>query len=189
MKIVAVLIIAAAVFGLCFLADKLFTRLFRNRPQHLSGKSVRFHKRYCTVGLILFALGVAAIFTGMSEEPILAIGGWILTVTGIGLVVYYLAFGVYYDDEQFLVMSFGRRRTAYYYRDIRGQQLYSGSVNTVIELYMHDGKSVQLSYSMDGTTAFLDHASAMWLVQTGKQKEDCPFYDPDNSCWFPPVEV
>ena len=28
----------------------------------------------------------------------------------------------------------------------------------------------------------------LWLAQTGKRKEDCDFYDPDNSCWFPPAE-
>ena len=27
-----------------------------------------------------------------------------------------------------------------------------------------------------------------WLEQTGRRQEDCGFYDPANSCWFPPVE-
>ena len=59
MEYIAVLIIALLVFGICFLIDKGFTKLFRSQAQHYSGLSVRLNKRYATIGIIMFALGVA----------------------------------------------------------------------------------------------------------------------------------
>ena len=43
MGIVSILLIVAAVFGLCYLVDKGFTKLFRGKVQHSSGKSVRLN--------------------------------------------------------------------------------------------------------------------------------------------------
>ena len=53
---------------------------------------------------------------------------------------------------------------------------------------MTDGRTVQLQSAMDGVYPFMDKAFTMWLRQTGRRQEDCSFYDPQNSCWFPPVE-
>ena len=41
-----ILLIAAAVFGLCFAVDKAFSKLFRSKAQHRSGMAVRANKRY-----------------------------------------------------------------------------------------------------------------------------------------------
>ena len=46
MEYLAVIIFAALVFGLCFLVDKGFTKLFRNQAQHHSGQAVRLNKKY-----------------------------------------------------------------------------------------------------------------------------------------------
>ena len=59
MEYVALLIIAAAIFGLCFLADKGFTKAFRGTKQHRSGRSVRLNKRYGSIGLLIAVLGIA----------------------------------------------------------------------------------------------------------------------------------
>ena len=45
MQFVATLLIAAAVFGVCFLVDKGFTKLFRSKTQHRSGMAVRANKK------------------------------------------------------------------------------------------------------------------------------------------------
>ena len=42
--IFSVLLVAAVVFGICFLADKGFTKIFRGQVQHRSGLSVRPNK-------------------------------------------------------------------------------------------------------------------------------------------------
>jgi hypothetical protein len=60
--------------------------------------------------------------------------------------------------------------------------------NVIIELHMADGRAVQLQSAMTGAYSFLDAAFEAWLVQTGRNKEECDFYNPENSCWFPTME-
>ena len=184
----AILVIAAAVFAVCYLLDKLFTKCFRGTAQHKSGDSVRVNKRYGSIGLIVAVLGVAAILTALPNHWFFLAGGCLLVLVGCGLIVYYMTFGVYYDDAGFLLTTFGKKSKFYEYRDITGQQLFSSYQNLVIELLLSDGRSVQLQASMIGTYSFLDKASRKWMDQTGRVVEDCDFYDPTNSCWFPTSE-
>lgn len=188
MEFLAVFLLAAAAFGVCFLADRGFTRLFRGKAQHKSGLSVRVNKRYGAFGLILFVLGVAAILTGMSGETVLLVGGIVVLLTGLGLITYYMTFGIFYDDDSFILTTFGKRSVTYRFSDIRTQQLYTASGNIVIELNMNDGRSVSLQAGMIGVYPFLDHAFAGWCRQKGIQPENCEFHDTQNSCWFPTTE-
>lgn len=182
------LLVAGITLLLCWLVDKLFTKLFRSKPQHLSGKAVRLNKYYGVGGLILSVLGVAAIFASSSKEWLLIAGGSMLLLLGVGLIVYYMSFGVFYDDDGFVLTTFGKKSKTYRYADIQCQQLYNSYGQTLIELYLKDGRSVQLQGSMTDVYSFLDFAYEMWLLQTGRHNEDCPFHDPHNSCWFPPAE-
>ena len=110
-----------------------------------------------------------------------------MILLGLGLVVYYMSYGVFYDTDTFLFMTFGKKNVIYRYGDIRQQQLYNNQGHLLIELYMADGNTVQLQSTMDGCFAFMDHAYAAWLRQTGRTEESCPFHKPEESCWFPPV--
>lgn len=189
MEYIAVIVIAAAVFGLCYLIDKGFTKLFRSQAQHRSGMSVRLSKRYGSIGLLLAVLGIAAIFAGINSGGwLLPVGGGILIVTGGFLVVYYITYGVFYDENTFLFTTMGKSAVTYAYKDIQAQQLYNNQGHLLIELYMKDGNTVQLQSTMQGAYGFLDYAFEAWCRQTGRSKADCSFYDPDNSCWFPPLE-
>lgn len=188
MEWIAVLIVAALVFGVCFLIDKGFTKLFRSQAQHYSGLSVRLNKKYAAFGLVLFVLGLGAFFAGLDQELLLLIGGALIAVIGVGLVVYYMTFGVFYDEDTFLLTTFGKKSAVYRYSDIAGQQLYNNYGQTVIELHMTDGRAVQLQSAMPGVYPFLDKAFSAWCRQRGLREEDCDFHDADNSCWFPPVE-
>lgn len=185
----AFILTIAAVFLLCYLVDKGFTKLFRGKVQHQSGKSVRLSKRYGSIGVIMFAVGVAAAFMGMNDkEWALLGGGCILVFGGIALVVYYMSFGIYYDEDSFILSQFGKSSATYYFKDIKCQQLYLASGNVIVELHMRDGRYFQVHTGMAGMDAFMDHAYAAWLQQTGRKQENCTWYDPDNSCWFPPME-
>ena len=188
MQIFAILIIAAVIFGICYLFDKGFQKTFRNKPQHKSGLSIRPNKRYATFGLILLILGLAAIFSS-AESVVLLVGGIVILVMAIALIVYYMTFGVFYDEDSFLFTSFGKKSMEYRYQDIKSQQLYviQGG-NVVIELHMVDGNAVSLQSPMVGVYAFLDTAFAGWCRQKGINSDDCSFYDPANSCWFPTEE-
>lgn len=190
MEYIAVIIVAALVFGVCWLIDRGFTKLFRSQAQHRSGLAVRLNKHYGSIGLILAVLGLAAVFMGINnpDEWIMIAGGCLIIVIGIGLVVYYMTFGVFYNEDSFILTTFGNRSKTYFYKDIKAQQLYNNQGHTLIELQLTDGNVIHLQNNMTGAYAFLDYAFEAWCRQTGRKKEECGFYDPNNSCWFPPVE-
>ena len=184
-----ILLIAAAVFGLCFAVDKAFAKLFRSKAQHRSGMAVRANKRYGLFGVILSVLGVMAICVGISDGSVLLWGGIIVLLMGICLAVYYLSFGVFYDGETFLLSRFGKKDITYRFDQIQGQKLYlvQGG-NVIIELHMTDGNTVSLQSTMDGVYPFLDTAFAAWCMQTGRDPQSCDFHDPSQSLWFPTME-
>lgn len=189
MEFLAILLVAAAVFGICRLVDKAFTKAFRSKAQHRSGKAVRANKRYGVFGVVLAALGVLAICVGITDGAVLLTGGILVLLLGICLAVYYLSFGIFYDGESFLQSRFGKKDVTYFYKDILGQKLYlvQGG-NIIVELHMTDGKTVSLQSAMDGIYPFLDTAFAGWCLQTNRDPQSCGFHDPSQSLWFPTVE-
>ena len=189
MEIAGVLLVAALTFGVCYLFDKGYTNVFRNKIQHYSGLAVRINKRYAVFGLILTLLGIVAIITGITDGPVLLGGGIIVLLMGAGLITYYLTFGVFYDEDTFLLTTFGKKSRVYRYSDIVHQQLYivQGG-NVVIELHLTDKNAVFVQSTMEGTYPFLDHAFAAWCRQTGRDPESCDFHDPSQSLWFPMEE-
>lgn len=188
MGFVAVIIIAALTFGACFLLDKGFTKTFRGQVQHMSGLSVRLNKKYATFGVVLVVLGFAAIFAGINGQTALLFGGIIVELIGIALITYYMTFGIFYDDDGFVLTTFGKRSRTYTYGDIEGQLLYVTYGTVLIELHMKDGRAVGLQSGMVGVYPFLDAAFAVWCRQTGRNAEECDFHDPENSLWFPTME-
>ena len=189
MELIAILLVAAVVFGICNLVDKAFTKAFRSKAQHRSGKAVRVSKRFGVFGVILTVLGIMAICVGVTDGPLLLWGGVTGLIVGICLAVYYLSFGIFYDGETFLQSRFGKKDVVYYFKDIKGQKLYviqGGS--TLVELHMTDGHTVSLQSTMDGVYPFLDTAFAAWCLQTGRDPQSCDFHDPSQSLWFPTVE-
>ena len=190
MGIIIVLVIAALTFGICYLFDKGYTNTFRNKIQHHSGLAVRLNKRYAIFGLILTVLGILAVCSGIGGDTVLLVGGIAVLLIGLGLITYYLTFGIFYDADTFLYTSFGKKSVEYRFGDILTQQLYvvqGGGI--IIELHLKDGKSVSLQSAMEGTYPFLDHAFAAWCRQTGRDPESCDFHDPSQSLWFPAEEV
>ena len=184
-----ILLIAAAVFGLCFAVDKAFSKLFRSKAQHRSGMAVRANKRYGLFGVILSVLGIMAVCVGISDGPVLLWGGIVVLLMGAALAVYYLSFGVFYDGDTFLLSRFGKKEVTYRFSDIKGQKLYMvQGGNVIIELHMADGGTVSLQSTMDGVYPFLDTAFAAWCLQTGRDPQSCDFHDPSQSLWFPTVE-
>ena len=188
-QLIPILLVAALVFGICYLVDKAFAKLFRSKAQHRSGKAVRANKRYGIFGVILTVLGIMAICVGITDGPVLIWGGIIVLLMGVAMAVYYLSFGIFYDGESFLLCRFGKKDVNYYYKDIVGQKLdlIQGG-NVVVELHMADGSAVSVQSAFDGVYPFLDTAFAAWCLQTGRDMQSCDFHDPSQSLWFPTVE-
>ena len=182
-------LVAAVIFGICYLVDKTFAKLFRSKAQHRSGKAVRANKRYGVFGVVLTVLGILAICVGITDGPVLIWGGVFVLLMGVALAVYYLSFGIFYDEESLLLQRFGKKDLSYSYGDIVGQKLYlvQGG-NIVVELHMADGSAVSVQSAFDGIYPFLDTAFAGWCRQTSRDPEDCQFHDPSQSLWFPTVE-
>ena len=189
MGILAILILGAVTFAVCFVFDKGFTGAFRNKKQHKTGRSVRLSQHYGGAGVVLGILGLVAIFEGRIDSMVLLVGGCVVLLFGIALAVYYMSFGIYYDEESFILSTIGRKSTTYSFSDIQGQRRYQitgGSV--VVELHLRDGRTVGLQSTMKGIYPFLDTAFEGWCRQSGKRREDCDFHDPSASLWFPEVE-
>ena len=185
MNLITILLVAGAVFGVCYLVDKSFTNAFRSKAQHRSGKAVRVTKMYGIMGIALCVIGVMSLLISAGSVLLLA-GGAIVLIMGAAMAVYYLTRGIFYDDESFLVSGFGQKGTAHFYKEIRMQQLYlvQGG-NVIIELHLTDGTTVSLQSNMDGVYPFLDTAFAGWCRQTGTDPETCCFHNPNNHWWFP----
>jgi len=188
-QFIPIALVAAVIFGICYLVDKAFSRLFRSKAQHRSGKAVRANKRYGVFGVVLTILGIMAICTGITDGPVLIWGGIFVLLMGIALAVYYLSFGIFYDGESLLLQRFGKKDVTHYYKEIIGQKLYliQGG-NIVVELHMEDGSAVSVQSAFDGVYPFLDTAFAGWCLQTGRDPQACDFHDPSQSLWFPTVE-
>ena len=189
MQTIAIILIAALVFLICWGVDKLFTRLFRSKAQHRSGMAVRASKRYGTFGVIFSVLGLISVISGIGSDKVLFWAGLAVLVMGIGLAVHYLSFGIFYDGESFLLCRFGKKSQEHRYDEIVSQKLYvltGGS--TLIELTLKDGSTVSVQSTMEGVFPFMDTAFAGWCLETGKKMEDCDFYDPSKSWWFPHEE-
>lgn len=185
----AYLLVAALVFGVCFGLDKGFTKLFRGQKQHRSGRAVRQQKKNALFGIFLFVLGVLGITVGVTQSLGLAIGSALVLLMGLALTVWYISYGIFYDEDSFLWSAFGRKSVAHRFGEIRTQKLYRVQGGRIlVELYMADGSAVSVDCSMEGAFDFLDFSFHRWCEQTGRNPESCEFHDPANCLWFPGEE-
>lgn len=188
---IPILLTAAITFAVLFFIDKTFTGVFRSRQEYKSGHSVRLPRANGIAGVLLCVLAAMVLITDFDEsQGLMLFAGLFIAALGIGLSVYYVSYGVYYDEEGFVYNSFGKKSVAYRYADIQAQKLYlvqGGSV--VVELYMADGRTVNLQSKMEGVYPFLDKAFYRWCAQKELDPESCEFHDPINSLWFPSMEA
>lgn len=190
MSLPTIIVVAAVTFGLLFLIDKGFTNTFRGQEQHKTGLSVRLPKRNGLAGIILVILAVLVLMAEFEDgQTLMRFAALLIAAVGIGLIVYYMTFGLYYDEESFILTTFGKKSTTYRFAEIKEQKLYvTTGGGIIVELHMEDGRAVGLQSSMEGVYPFLDKAFYRWCEQKGIDPNSCDFHDPDNSCWFPPVE-
>lgn len=188
MKYLWVVILALLTFGACFGLDKLFSKVFRASRQHRGGLKVTLRKRVAVFGLLMLLLGLVCLLFYWGSPTVVFWSGWILLFMGICMLVYYLSFGVYYDEEGFVYSRFGKKSKLYTYDQILTQQLYNSQGSVLVELQLSDGSTVPVQDSMEGGFAFLDYAFARWLAAKGLTGEDCPFHKPEKCCWFAPQQ-
>ena len=151
----------------------------------MSGLAVRAPKKYGIFGTGLILLGIFSIVAGVTQGPVLLIGGILVLLMGAGLAWYYLGYGIFYDGESFLFSYPLKKDRTFRFADIQGQKLYlvQGG-NVVIELHMADGSTVSVQSTMDGVYPFLDTAFAGWCLSTGTDPQSCSFLDEIVIVWF-----
>ena len=88
MQAIVIILIAALVFLVCRVVDKLFMKLFRSKAQHRSGLAVRASKRYGIFGVMFSVLGILGIVTGLPGESVLLWAGIVVLLMGIALTVH-----------------------------------------------------------------------------------------------------
>ena len=184
------LIVIAMTFGVLFLLDWGFHKLFRKEHEYNTGMSVHLNKRYLVAGILLAVLGVAML--GQLTKGfnwILVLAAAVLEIMGIGLLVYYNTFGIFFDKETFIYRAFRHKAATYRYEDIRSQQLFTTAGGIMVEVDLADGSVMSLQSNMDGMYTFLDHACFARMRQMNVEPRECKWFDKSNSCWFPPREV
>ncbi len=176
-------------FAVMFLLDWGFHKFFRQEQQYQTGLAIHLNKRYLVAGILITALGVAMIGQlANGFRWILVLAAVVLEIMGIGLLIYYNTFGVFYDEDTFIYRCFGHKAKTYRYEDIQSQQLFTTAGGIMVELDLSDGRTMSLQQNMDGMYAFLDKASLARFRQLGINNSTCKWFDKSNSCWFPPRE-
>ena len=184
------LLVIALTFGALFLGDWLFRTYVHKAHEYQTGMAVHLNKRYLITGILLVVLGIAMLgqlSKGFNWSLVLAAA--ILEIMGVGLLIYYNTFGVYFDLDTFICRSFRQKAKTYRYEDIKSQQLFTTAGGVMIELDLSDGRTLSLQQNMDGMYAFLDHACFARMRQLGVEARQCKWFDKDQSCWFPPREA
>ena len=181
--------VIVATFAVLFVLDFGFQKLFRRKQQYHTGLAVHLNKRYLVAGILIAALGVAML--GQLSKGfswLIVAAAVILEIMGLGLLIYYNTFGLFYDNDTFIYHSFGHKPATYRYEDIKSQQLFTSAAGILVELDLSDGRTLSLQQNMDGMYAFLDKASLARFRQLGIDNNTCKWFDKSNSCWFPPRE-
>ena len=165
------------IFGLCYLIDRLITRLRHIDP---NARTVRQPRRSVTIGIVLLVLGVVA---ALYVPGLLGIGGGIVIVLlGAVLLLSYFSFSIDYDDEGFTCRTL-RASKRYQYNQIRGEQALAARSGINVMLFVGDD-GVELSEAMQGVRRFLSHAYYARCRQLNIDPETCPPPAPDALVWF-----
>ncbi len=175
---VFLLLFCGAVFGLCFLVDKLIQRL---RKKQAPPKTVRQPRRAIIIGTIMLVAGIGLLlFLNMTWG---LVGGIVITLLGAVLLASYFLFSVHYDDEGFTCRTL-KATQRYLYNQIRGEQAIATRSGITVILFVGD-TTVEFSEAMQGVQKFLSHAYYARCRQMGIAPDLCPPPAPRELVWFP----
>ena len=187
MQYVAPLVLCALVFFLCWCIDTLVKKLFPKKPQQYSGRAVRLPRLSSILGIgLTFLSFVALLFYWEEFSTVVRIACLLTLALGAGLLVQYLSFAVYYDEDGFVYRSLGKKAKTYAYGDIRGQRSILSRSGVVSSLYVGEDE-LQLTSSMKGLNEFLKFAFRRWCEETGTDPESVENH-PQYLTYFPELQ-
>ena len=167
----------AAVFGLCFLVDRLLSRRRKGAPD---AKIVRQPRRSVVIGVVMLVIGISV---ALFVPGFLGVGGGVvIALLGAVLLLSFLSFSILYDDEGFTCRTL-RGEKRYRYNQIRAEQALATRGGINVMLFVGD-EAVELSEAMQGVRPFLSHAYYARCRQLDIDPETCPPPAPDALVWF-----
>ena len=163
MQYVILFLIMAAVFGICFLVDRLCRKIFPGDGR----KAVRLPRRSVIFGILLTFFAFAVMLSFWQElSGYLRAGCFIVLAMGLFLLAQYFAFSIRYDAEGFTFRALGKKPYTAKYADILGQKALITRSGVNSSLYLKDGE-VPIFSAQVGAQEFLKTAFAAWCEAKG----------------------
>jgi len=183
LKYILYILLIAVILGIIALIDRLLKKLFPS-PKTGSANTVRQPRYAPIVGLLFALLGlICLLWVPIGTETLLWIGGLIAFLIGAYVLVSFLRFGIFYDDDGFTYRTLTRAAKTYHYADITGQRSFVAKSGLNTTLYV-DGDEIPLNGSMQGVTDFLRKAFYVWCRERGLDP-DAMQTDPATLTYFP----
>lgn len=181
MKYVLLVLFLAAVFGLCFLADRGIGKVqawAQRRPV------VRLPLHYPVLSLLLLLAAPVSAWYGLTHAaPLFFVGAVLLAGISLYAAWTYRRTGIDYTGDHFTFRS-GRQKKTFQFRQIQGQRVAISRGKSCLVLCTEEGNVVLYS-NMQGFTAFLEVAYAGWCRQRGLDPQAQDWHDPQDHRWFP----
>ena len=183
-KYILYILLIAVIFGIIALLDKLAKAIFPGLRGD-DGKAVVRQPRYAPIlGLLFALLGlVCLLWVPMGEETLLWCGGLVALLIGVYVLVSFLRFGIFYDEEGFTFRTLTKAAKTYRYTDITGQRSFVAKSGLNTTLYV-GGDEIPLNGSMQGISAFLRKAFYRWCEARGLDPDSVQT-DPATLTYFP----
>lgn len=188
MKYVLLIAFCGIIFLLCFLIDKLFQKIFPRSETEKRGQVVRLPRRNAVTSIILIFVAVSVLLFLMPEggDTLMLVGCIVAIIMGVIILVNYLGFAIYFDDEGFVYKDLRRKKTAYRYSQIRGQRSVQTRSGINSTLFVADDE-INVYSSMQNLNTFLSKAFYQWC----KVKQIDPATIENNPrmfTWFPDIK-
>lgn len=181
MKYLLLLLFAALVFGLCFLADKGLNRL---RHWAVQRPAVRLPLRYPLLSAILLLVAALAAAYGISaKSPLFGCAAALFVGVAIYSLHSYRSTRIDYTDTDFTFRS-GKVRHTFRFSEIDGQRVAISKHTSCLVLCLGPDEVVLYS-NMQGFSPFLEAAYRGWCQAKGLDPHAQAWHDPSDHRWFP----
>lgn len=186
MKYILYILLIAVIFGLVALVDFALGKLFPKSEVRKQGKAVRMPRYSFILGIIITLLCVIGLLFYTDADLFLRIGMLVAMAMGLYMVVNYIRFGIFYDDEGFEYRTLTKQTRYYRYGDITGQRSFLARSGLNVTLVAREDE-IPLNGSMQGVADFMSHAFFAWCRETGRDPDAMEF-DPSTLSYFPTPE-
>lgn len=180
-------LLIAVIFGLVALVDFIFKKLFSRSGVRQKGKAVRMPRYSFILGIFISLLSVIGLLFYEEADLFLTIGMAVALIMGLYVLVNFLRFGIFYDEDGFEYRTLTQKPRYFRYGDITGQRGFLARSGLNVSL-IAAGTEIPLNGAMQGVAEFMSHAFFAWCRETGRDPDSMEF-DPSTLSYFPPANL